>query len=41
MEKVISYLSDKERLSLKPPKVDEWVPTEEDLVFKNIKGKII
>ena len=38
MEKVISYLSDKERLSLKPPKVDEWVPTEEDLVFKNIKG---
>ena len=41
METVISYLSDKERLNLKPPKVDEWVPSEEDLVFKNTKGAMI
>lgn len=40
-EKVVKFMTEKEREIYKPPKVDEWVCSEEDTIFKSTKGACI
>lgn len=41
MRKVVQFLSDIEKEKFIPPKVDEWEPQENDIIFKSVKGALI